>query len=143
MFTIPKHGWVNLQINDLSKRASYLTDIPNDCLDAFIYALQNNAPTVVFFDAEGWDFHLVTSYYQSYIIVDKDDTKLYVIEKNILELARELYEDINNNLNDWLNWDMKEDETKEERRENKERLLTKLSLLNMELIKEPKRYAKL
>jgi len=131
MFTIPKHGWTNLQIGDFSERASYLTDIPNDCLDAFTYALQNNKPTVIFFDAEGWDFHLVATYYESYIILDKDDTKVYTIKKTILELARELYEDINNNLNDWLNWDM--DDTVGEREENKRNIMTKLSQLNMEL----------
>jgi len=132
MFTIPKHGWTNLQIGDFTERASYLTDIPNDCLDAFTYALKNNKPVVVFFDAEGWDFHLIASYYQSYIIIDKDDTKVYVIEKNIKELAKELYNDINNNFDGWLNWDFYD--TVEEREENKINIMTKLSQLNMELI---------
>jgi len=53
MLAKPEHGWVNVQLEGFSERASYMTDIPNDCLDAFIYALQNNSPTVIFFDAEG------------------------------------------------------------------------------------------
>lgn len=133
MLTKPKHGWTNLQIGDFTERASYLTDIPNDCLDAFIHALQNNSPAVIFFDAEGWEFHLVASYYQSYIVVDKSDTKVYVIEKNIKELAKELYEDINNNFDDWLSWDIYEDDTDEERKEKKEKLMIKLTQLNMEI----------
>ena len=131
MFTIPKHGWVNLQIDDFSERASYLTDIPNDCLDAFIHALHNNVPAVIFFDAEGWDFHLIASYYQSYIIVDKDNINVYEVKKNILELAKELYEDIKNNFDDWLNWDYGDDQTEE----RKEKLTTKLNQLNIEITK--------
>jgi hypothetical protein len=131
MLTKPNHGWTNLQIGDFIERASYLTDIPNDCLDAFIYALRNSNPAVIFFDAEGWDFHLVASYYQSYIIVDKDDTKVYVFEKTIKELAKELYEDIKNNFDDWLNWDLYD--TVEEKEENERGLKKKLSDLNMEI----------
>jgi len=132
MLTKPNHGWTNLQIGNLTERASYLTDIPNDCLDAFIHALQNNTPAVIFFDAEGWDFHLIASYYQSYIIVDKDKAEVYIVEKNIKELAKELYNDINNNFDDWLNWDLYDN--MEEREENKRNIMTKLSELNMELI---------
>jgi len=128
MLTKPKHGWTNLQINDFTERASYLTDIPNDCLDAFIYALEKNKPAVIFFDAEGWDFHLVTTHYQSYVIVDKDEAKVYVIEKDIKELAKELYNDINDNFEDWLEWDMYD--TVEEREQNKLGLEYKLSQLN-------------
>ena len=127
MLTKPKHGWTNLHIGDFSERASYLTDIPNDCLDAFIYALQNGNPAVVFFDAEGWDFHLVASYYQSYVIVDKDEAKLYAFDKTINDLTKELYEDISNNFDDWLDWDMYD--TVEEREENKRGLKEKLAQL--------------
>jgi len=133
MLTKPEDGWSNLQIEDFSERASYMTDIPNECLNVFINALQNNTPAVVFFDAEGWDFHLVASYYCSYIIVDKDDAKLFTVKKNIYALAKELYDDINNNLDDWTNWYLDKNDTKEERSEYRKGLETKLSQLNMEI----------
>jgi len=133
MLTKPEHGWINLQINDFSERASYMTDIPNECLDAFINALQNSTPAVIFFDAEGWDFHLVASYYCSYIIVDKDDAKLFTVSKNIHSLAKELYDDIKNNLDDWTNWYLDEADTEEERKGYRRVLEEKLSQLNMEI----------
>jgi len=136
MLTKPEDGWVNVQLEGFSERASYMTDIPNDCLDAFIYALQNNLPTVIFFDAEGWDFNLVASWYQSYVILDKDNVKVFEIKKDLFELANELYEDINNNLNDWLNWDYVDDE--EELKEYREKLITKLNTLGAELAKREK-----
>lgn len=134
MLTKPEHGWTNLQIGDFSERASYLTDVPNDCLDAFIHALQNGNPAVIFFDAEGWDFHLIASYYCSYIVVDKDKAEVFMVDKTIKELAKELYEDINNNFDDWVNWESYEDDTDEEKAIKKEMLTTKLSQLNMEIL---------
>ena len=136
MLTKPIHGWTNLKISNFSKRASYLTDIPNDCLDAFIHALQTNNPAIVYFDAEGFDFHLVSSYYRSYIVVDKEDNTVdtYVIEKDIIELAKELVDDIQKDFDAWLNWECY-DEIKEYAEINKEKFKEKLSLLNFEINK--------
>ena len=133
MLTTPKHGWTNLSIQNFSERASYLTDIPNDCLDAFIYALQTNNPAVIFFDAEGFDFHLVSSYYESYVIIGSDNTKIYTFEKNIKELAEELVNDIQRDFNDWLNWECYDDGEYAE--VNREKFKEKLSLLNFEINK--------
>jgi hypothetical protein len=110
MFTKPEHGWTNLQLGDFSERASYLMDIPNDCLDAFIYAIQNHVPAAVYFDAEGWDFHLISSYYQTYIILDKDNVKTFLIDKSFNELAKELIDDIESYFNEWINWECYRDE---------------------------------
>ena len=132
MFTIPRNGWTNLNFDKISLRASYLTDIPNDCLDAFIYALKTNNPAIIFFDAEGYDFHLISSYYRSYIIVDKEDNNVdtYVIEKGIIELAKELVNDIQRGYDDWLNWDCDDEEYAEV---NREVFKEKLSMLNFEI----------
>lgn len=120
MFTEPKHGWTNLKIGDICYRASYLTDIPIDCLDAFIYALKNHSPATVYFDAEGWEHYLVSYRYDSYVIVNKNTTTVEVIEKDYVQLAKELIKDIKNYFDGWVNWEcyhnMNEEETKE--REN-------------------------
>ena len=49
---------------------------------------------------------------------------------------KELYEDINNNLNDWLNWGYADDE--EELKEYREKLILKLNTLGIELAKREK-----
>jgi len=139
MFATPKHGWTNLKFLNFSERASYLTDIPNDCLDAFIYALQTNNPAIVYFDAEGYDFHLISSYYRSYIVIDKEDNevKTYIIEKNILELAKELVNDIEKDFDDWLNWECYDD-SGEYAEVNRKIFREKLSQLNFEINKRKK-----
>jgi len=135
MLTKPQYGWTNLQFDNFSERASYLTDVPKDCLDAFIYALQTNNTAIVYFDAEGYEFHLVSSYYRSYIIVDNYDNKVktYTIDKNIIKLAKELIDDIENYFEDWLNWECYNDGEYTET--NRKVFKEKLSMLKFELNK--------
>lgn len=130
MFTEPKSGWTNLQLGCFESRASYLTDIPMDCLDAFIYALENNKPITIFFDAEGWDFHLISSYYGSYIISNEnDESDLCLINGSFKELARELVEDIEKYLDGWINWEWFSLDEEDEFNERKEELNNKLLIL--------------
>ena len=135
MLTTPQDGWTYLQLENFSEHASYLTDVPNDCLDAFIYALRTNNPAIVYFDAEGFDFHLVSSYYRSYIIRDREDNSVdtYVIEKGTIELAKELVNDIQRDFDDWLNWESYDDGEYAE--VNRDVFKEKLSLLNFEINK--------
>lgn len=103
-----------------------------DCLDAFIVAFKKNCPAVVFFDAECWDFHLVASYYYTYIILHKDKAEVFVINKTIREIARELISDIEYYLDDWVHWECYKDDNEEEleqRRIALEVKLTKLKIL--------------
>jgi hypothetical protein len=130
MFTEPKHGWTNLQLGCFESRASYLTDIPMDCLDGFIYALSTNNPITIFFDAEGWDFHLVSSYYESYIISNEnDESDLYLIEGSFKELAKELIGDIEKYFDSWLHWEYFDLDEEDELKERKEKLNNKLLIL--------------
>jgi len=135
MFTTPIHGWTYLNFENFSERASYLTDVPNDCLDAFIHALQTNNPAIVYFDAEGFDYHLISSFYRSYIIRDKEDNKvdIHIIERDILELAKELINDIQRDFDAWLNWESYDDGEYIE--VNRDVFKEKLSRLNFEINK--------
>jgi hypothetical protein len=130
MFTKPEHGWINFTFKEFSERASYETDIPNDCLDAFIYALQNNIPAVVYFDAEGYDYYLLSTKYDTYVIIEKNKLQVYTINKNIEEIAEELIQDIENNFEDWLNWMGYEEDYYEK---NKGTFKIKLDKLKLEL----------
>jgi len=136
MLTTPIHGWAHLQFENFSECASYLTDVPNDCLDAFIYALQTNNPAIVYFDAEGFDYHLLSSFYRSYIIRENEDNKvdIHIIEKDILELAKELVDDIQTDFDTWLKWECCDD-SGDYAEVNREVFKEKLSLLNFEINK--------
>ena len=105
MLSKPCAGWTKVTIGDFEGRASYMTDIPMDCLIAFINALEYNIPASVLFDEEGSEFTLVTSVDGTYIISEREEPKLFVINKGFLKLVRELINDIEDNLEDWVLWD--------------------------------------
>ena len=105
MLSKPCAGWTKVTIGDFEGRASYMTDVPMDCLIAFINALEYNIPASVLFDEEGSEFTLVTSVDGTYIISEREEPKLFVINKGFLKLVRELINDIEDNLEDWVLWD--------------------------------------
>ena len=105
MLSKPCAGWTKVTIGDFEGRASYMTDVPMDCLIAFINALEYNIPASVLFDEEGSGFTLVTSVDGTYIISEREELKLFVINKGFLKLVRELINDIEDNLEDWVLWD--------------------------------------
>ena len=105
MLSKPYAGWTKVTIEDFEGRASYMTDVPMDCLIAFINALEYNIPASVLFDEEGTEFTLVTSTDGTYVISEREESKLFVINKRFSKLARELKNDIEDNLEDWVLWD--------------------------------------
>ena len=78
--------------------------MPVDCLISFINALEYNIPASVFFNEEGSEFTLVSSLDGTYVISEKETTELFSIDINVLDLAKELVVDIENNLQSWLIW---------------------------------------
>lgn len=135
MLSIPKHGWVNLSIGDWEDRASYLTDVPNDLLDALIEKLNNWKPVCVSFDAEGWEYILVIDSFTVHVIESEDEHKLYSFDISAKELAEEVYKDISENLNAWSWWDYATD-TEEQRLKEEENLKKKLKALRKALDKK-------
>lgn len=121
MFSIPKHGWVTLTINDWSDRASYLTDVPQDILEGCIAFLKNPArPVSVSFDAEGWEYILIIDHYNTYVIESKDEEKLYHFERSGIKLIEEIYKDISDNLYDWSLWSFDSDRDGQREKDEKE-----------------------
>ncbi len=88
----PDAGWTNITIGEFRSRASYLTDIPFDCLQAFIFALKHRTPAAISFDAEGWEFIVVVDWYDTHVIINNTDAKYEykTIEVKKEDLAKEL-----------------------------------------------------
>lgn len=102
MIDNPKHGWCNFQLGDFKGHPSYLTDVPLDLLDAFIdYHIKGTG--TAWFDEEGADFTLVINPYSIFIIAERYETVLYEFpDVRIEELEKELINDIESDLNEWM-----------------------------------------
>lgn len=101
----PKYGWCDFKLGDFNGRASYLTDVPVDLLEAFIDYFERGQGVVVF-DEEGSYFTLILTRYNwgIYLIEDRDETVLHDFsDMDINTLAKELIDDIENDLVGWSN----------------------------------------
>lgn len=108
MFNIPKNGWTEIKITDNNKtfceRASYLTDIPFEALKGIVFSLKNNVPFVQYFDAEGYEYTIVSNWFDTYIILSKDTDELIRFDINMYQLSKEILNDIQKNINEWVNF---------------------------------------
>lgn len=130
MFTKPKYGWTDLTLDQKNFfPASYLTDVPMDCLDGFIQAIQTGSADVEF-DAEGWEFILKIRKDQVSVITIKDTEEKYLGNKSMREYGEELYKDISESLQKWLEWECCfEFLSKEEVQKREDELKNKLKTL--------------
>ena len=107
MLNKPHLGSVDITIDNFSDRASYLTDVPFDLLNAFIRFYRDGNPQTVYFDAEGWDYYIIIAWDMVFIITSKGNGgyMLHEIVVKTDDMVRELIKDLEDNLDDWKNWD--------------------------------------
>ncbi len=135
----PRYGWVTVKIGDWSDRASYLTNVPLDALDAFINSYNRWQPATIKFDAEGWEYIVVIDDYYTYIIDYPHDGNfdaspvLTIVEIKKDDLAKELINDIQSNFYEWVSWSF--DDDPEERIEYQNLLNNKLRTLKEIVLK--------
>lgn len=125
MLSNPEHGWCNIKIGDFEGVASYLTDVPFNCLAAFIQYFDRSSnlnSASVYFDEEGTEFYTVFDYYSTYIIIEREEKPelKYLDDVGIKQLANELIEDLERDFDCWVKWECYDDP--EEGREDKLRL---------------------
>lgn len=121
MLSKPSAGWTTITIHNIDiGSASYLDDVPDIILEAFIQCLNDmatkpNLPThlSLTFDAEGHEFGCIIWNRTLYIINNDSDEAPYLnitevevdnLDRFIVSLAREAYTDIHDNLDDWCKW---------------------------------------
>ncbi|WMI81474.1 hypothetical protein [Anaerotignum sp. MB30-C6] len=104
MFSKPSNGWTDVVISEFEGQASYLTDVPMDCLKGCIFALKNKVPFSFFFDEEGSECIITSHGEYTYILHELDQTQVYKLELPFLALAKEIAQDIEAYLDEWINW---------------------------------------
>lgn len=139
MLSNPSAGWCDVKIGDFDGVASYLEDVPLNCLDAFIqyFDRSNSINSVsIFFDEEGTEFYAVFDYYNTYIIIERNEEPelKYIDNIGIKQLANELIKDLERDFDAWVNWTYLDDDDYDKNQRIYE-LRTKIDTLK-ELIKK-------
>ena len=122
MISNPKYGWCDFELGKwFFGRASYLTDVPMDSLDAFI-DYHENGHGVVVLDSEGaGTFTLVmTAYNQSiYIVEERKERAIHFLDDFRFEdLERDLILDIERDMDGWVQFVADEDPEEHAQRRN-------------------------
>ncbi len=140
MLSTPKFGWTTISLGEWSDRASYLTDVPMDILNALIDAYKSRNPASIKFDAEGHDYIIVIDDWETYVIAPEDCESefptLTIVPKNKKELSTEIISDIEKDFDGWVDWNLdftgETDNTpiKEERRRQLKAKIETLKILN-------------
>lgn len=108
MLSRPENGWAEIQIGTFKKEVSYLTDVPNDLLKAFISFFENGAG-VASFECEPYEFDLVFSFtftggVKGMAYIMDSEQKLFYEEISVIQLAKEFVSDIKTDLLVWSSW---------------------------------------
>lgn len=107
MLSKPFAGWSHITIGNWSDKCSYIDDVPVMLLDAVYQQLRNNTPQAVEFDVEGYEYIIIFDEFYTHIITYKDDIIYKTIEVDIEVIAKELVNDIQDDLELWISWDYK------------------------------------
>lgn len=103
----PKYGWAKIKIGNFEDRCSYVQNVPVQLLKALDHSVRTYEASVVSIDAEGYEYIIVFSQFNTHIIMEDaevDQYSLKTINIGYRELARELIEDIRRDLDEWACW---------------------------------------
>ena len=113
MLTKPVYGWSNFQLEDTSIYAlSYLDDIAFEWVEQAIHGLETMLPFCVKGYLEPNRFLCTVSYWNCHIVCEDDER--YPLQKenvinefshtNMLQFCQYLYDDISQNINEWISF---------------------------------------
>lgn len=114
MLSKPNAGWTVVSIGDMKFSASYLTDIPMDCIAAAKNYLSGDPLLALFFDLEEEGIlYVLSDKLGTFVITETDewDDKIndfkYKIDRIGVPaetLIQEIVQDIRMNIHEWADW---------------------------------------
>lgn len=109
MLSKPEYGWIAVTIGSFSEPASYLTNVPVDILKGILYRLRGRKTNyTVRIDSEGYISKV--QFFDDYVQIKTDKERgngfsKLIVSKNIKEVAGEVIKDIEDNFEDFCNWE--------------------------------------
>ena len=112
MLSKPKNGWTDFELGKNSYKLSYLTDVSIEWLDSAIDGLKNIKTFTVSGFLEPWRVICVVSFWNVHLFVESDEYDVLdpvqsnydIVHMSMIDFCEHLYNDINANLKEWINW---------------------------------------
>ena len=98
IFHIGNYGWARVEIGEngsiFTGSVSYLNDTPMDFLEEFKRCIDDYVTPSIKCDEEGSEFIIVVDDYRTYIISERDETRLFTWEINRKDFINQILLDI-------------------------------------------------
>lgn len=99
-----KAGWCNFNLGDFKGRVSYIRDVPNDIINGYMEYIKTEHCVIEFDEEDSWFSLVICNEGDIYIIAHRDKLEFYSIDLNSHDVLDELFTEIEENLEDWVNW---------------------------------------
>lgn len=97
-------GWCNFKLSDFEGRPSYVRDLPIDVINGYIDYIKTGHCVIEFDEETSWFSLVVCNESEVYIIAHRNGLEFYSIDLNANDVLDELFVEIEDNLDDWINW---------------------------------------
>lgn len=112
MLSKPKNGWTTFSLISNEYSLSYLTDVALEWIEQAIHGLETLHPFTVYGLLEPGRMMCVVSYWNIHIFVEdeenvplnKEECDYETIHMTMIEFCEFLYNDIKENIDEWINW---------------------------------------
>ena len=102
MLSKPMAGWTQVTFANLVYSASYTTEVPIDFLENLVKTLDTKTPHAFVLDTESeGEYTILLDLDRSYLI---HFDMVLAEQRPILEIAKEVYEDIRSEYTEWSKW---------------------------------------
>lgn len=148
MLSKPDAGWTSFQLGspDTEYRLSYLTDVAEEWLTQAIHGLETMDVFSVHGFCEPNRMVCTVSYWSCYVIFEGDCREpscydVHHLHINMMDFCKMLHNDISDNLEDWVNWDLDNDDDDIDLDQRRESLQGKLDELKRLIEKKEEYFA--
>lgn len=97
-------GWCNFELNDFKGRPSYIRDLPIDVINGYIEYIRTGHCVIEFDEETSWFSLVICNENEVYIIAHRNGLEFHSINLNANDVLDELFVEIEDNLDDWVNW---------------------------------------
>lgn len=126
----PKYGWADFLFEPIGLfRMSYIDDLPDMVLNEMIESLETYKAFEIIFDAEGYEYSLKSDDFERIYFemqTDENEIQTYEILLSFNNFIRAFILDIEEDIDDWVDFAAYIDTDKQDLKENKLAILNKI-----------------
>lgn len=114
ILTKPSYGWSSLNLTDVNEvehffPLSYIDDVPYMLLNAIDKSFTKSIYLAgddfnIQFDAEGWDWNLVSNLFDTWVVTSKDRLEIFEFEIDRIKLVKAILDCLEEDYQEWGNF---------------------------------------